>query len=112
MMDCNGRNRAVGQCKGDAFAREITLKKAGLSGDLPIYLEEFQAFQKGPRTILFLRAQAGVYLRDIDRAAGQEIPAVEQSFQEPLPLIATVQDVNNDAGIQKVIGHLSDSSFY
>jgi hypothetical protein len=66
-----------------------------------------KAGQKLFGSSLFFGPQAGVYLRDIDGATCQRMTSPRQLQQQSRAASFVVENVDNDAGIQKVDGHVS-----
>ena len=71
-----------------------------------------QAFEQIQRSGFLVRAQTGVYFRDVDRTAGQEVPLLQEFFEQFIPFPFAVDGVDSDAGVEQERGHVNGQLFF
>jgi len=89
------------------FLGPAILQLAREPGHVPRHFVEFKATQKLLGRGGFAREYAGIDLRDVDRAAGEQVALREQSIQELIAAFPAVQRINNDACIEQQDCHQS-----
>jgi hypothetical protein len=106
MGDGNGCDGGVRQTDRFPLFGVVSFQSTGELCDLPCDRVVVQSSQEALCLFLLIGAQASVDLGHVYRATRQQVALMKQFFQEIWTIPFSIQQVNNDACVEKIDRHL------
>ena len=97
----DGGNGHVGVGKRMPFSPPVPAQETGLLSDFRCHREALQGVQKTSGSRFLASAESGVHLRDVYRAAGEDMPLVDELVKEFGTAISSVEVIEYNGRIEE-----------